>query len=187
MDFFMRVKRNGEKSFTLLETLFAIGLMVSLIATVSTTQGRALYHSNSSRDTIQAIWLAKSVMSSIEYKSKFYSLRHFLFEDPTMFNTKQSFPPELCDASKGCDYTYDYTIKEWKLPIIDLIFSPDGDFSKGKFGAFSGDFKRILVDILGEHILKVAHVEVYRPVGSVRKKIVELAYVLTTQEFLDIK
>ena len=70
------------------------------------------------RKLTQATWLAKSLMSQIEYKANFYPLSEMNLE-----LKEQEFKDDLCpkDSESGCDFKYNLTIKDWKLPLIDII------------------------------------------------------------------
>ena len=179
-------KKTGEKSFTLLETLIALGLMVAVIAEVSTIQGNAINFSNYGRKMTQAAWLAKSVMSTVEYKWQFYDFKEFEID-----KKDETFSPQLCLVEEGesCPYRYNLSIKEWKLPLLDILLgtkSGNSDGDEGEENPISAMIKSQLKEILGDNIIKVAHVEVFWPEGS-RKDKVELAYLLTAQKKLDEK
>src|SRR5438045_2407884 len=101
--------RFSERSFTLLETLVALGLMIFLIVEVSGIQGNAIYFNQYGRHTIQATWLAKRLMSQVEYhwyNRPFKELEQSNEED-------RPFEDEP-------DYSYKVEIKEWKLPLLDM-------------------------------------------------------------------
>ena len=55
--------KDGERSFTLVETIFALGLLVTVILEVSNVQGRSLVLGEYNRKVTQASWLAKAVMA----------------------------------------------------------------------------------------------------------------------------
>ena len=182
----MGVNRNkSEMSFTLLETIIAIGLLVTVVLEVSTVQGNAVNFSTYERKVTQAIWLAKGVMADIEYKSKNFPLQEI--KDTELKD--QEFGEVLCpkEAEFGCDYKYNLTIKNWKLPLVSLLFG-------GLLGGGGGDgededpittmIKGRVKEILGDEVLKVVHVEVTWADG-VRQDSVEMAYLLVNQIKLD--
>ena len=180
--------RQGEKSFTLLETVIALGLMVTIILEVSSVQGGAINFGRFARKVTQATWLAKAVMSEVEYRSKFYPLKE-LKSDATMKNREIS--ESLCpkDPIYDCDFTYTVTIDDFKLPIIDILLGDKSDDSKEDSSGKADDPMASLIrdkvkEILGDDILKLAKVEVFWPEGATRDS-VTLTYLLANQNGLD--
>ena len=167
--------RTGQSSFTLIETVMAVGLMVVIVLEVTAVQGRAISFSEYERKVTQASWLAKAVMGQLEYKWKFYDLKEIKASEK---DTK--FPTELCpdDPRFSCDYRYNITIDKWDLPLIDMAAASIGDET------IAGVIKEQMKNIIGDDVLKVAHVEVTWPEGS-RQNSVDLAYLLTGQQKLD--
>lgn len=157
----------GERSFTLIETIIAIGLLVTFILEISTAQGRALYFSEYQLNVTKATWLAKSVMAKVEYEFIGRDLKELNWSAPG----EQSFK----DLSKDYEgFTYKLSIEEWKLPIIDLLLNgkkggdePAKGGDEGAGGA--GDMiKQQIESVLGDTILKMAHVEVFWREGAVK-------------------
>lgn len=177
----------GERSFTLLETVIALGLMVTIILEVSSVQGNAINFNTYARKATQASWLAKAIMSEIEYKAKFYPLKE-LKTDPTFKDRPIS--ESLCPKGPiyDCDYTYTVTIEDFKLPIIEIMLGSkpkegnDGQESaEDPMASFIQDKVK---EILGEDVMKIAKVEVFWPEGALRSS-VTLTYLLTNQNGLD--
>lgn len=170
-------KSSSELSFTLIETVIALGLLVFVVAQYMTIQGNVAQSGELTRNVTQASWLAKRVMAQVEYYAASkpwtdlkYEAKDVVFED---------FP----------DFKYDIEIKEWKLPILKLLSGGGGEDSDKK----DSDTKKadgppglegILKQVLGDDLLKIAHVTVYWPDGAQRSSI-ELGYLLVNQQKLD--
>lgn len=171
------VSGRGERSFTLIETLIALGLMLFLVMEVGGVHGNALYFNRYGRQVTQGVWLAKRLMSQVEYQ---WTIRPF--KELETANEKErpfeDFP----------DFTYSLEVKEWKLPILDLITGGvgGGDDSDKKKPEGGGDdvMKSAMKNVFGDSILKTAHVEVFWAEGAKRNS-VALTYLLTNQEKLD--
>ena len=54
-------------SFTLIETMVALGLLTVLILQVATVQGQALYISDYGQNLTKSMWLARRMMAQVEY------------------------------------------------------------------------------------------------------------------------
>jgi len=61
-------KRQREGSFTLIETVIALSLITALIIEVASVQGNSIVFSEYSRNVTKATWLARRVMSQVEYQ-----------------------------------------------------------------------------------------------------------------------
>src|SRR3989338_1105830 len=104
-------RKTSQSSFTLLETIIALGLMVVMILEVSTVQGSAISLSQYERKVTQAVWLGKAILGQIEYKWKFYEVKELKEE-----RRGERFDDKLCPRDGfECDFTYDLTVEEWKL------------------------------------------------------------------------
>jgi hypothetical protein len=166
--------RRGEQSFTLIETIIALGLMVSVIVEVSGVQGHAIYFSDFERKVTKASWLAKGVMAKIEYE---WDSRPFS-EMKNLNSTEQEFETDK-------DYTYTVKIDEWKLPLLDLLTGGGGgDKDKDNANPQGDMIKGYIEKIFGDEILKIAHVEVFWADGA-KKDSVALSTLLTNQQKLD--
>ncbi len=178
--------KKGELSFTLLETVIAISLITTVMMQVLGAQGNIVYFSGYSRNVTQGIWLAKRIMAQVEYHASTQELKELetdekdkVFEDPTV-------DPR---------FKYNLSIKEWKFPVLDLLAggSPGGeeegeDSSESKKESSDGDpmVKDLMKQIFGDHIIKIAHVEVTWPEGA-KQNSVTLTYLLANQRKLDEK
>ena len=109
----------SEKSFTLIETVIALGILVTIILEVSSVQGHAVNFSIFEQKVSQATWMAKGLMSQIEYKWRYYPLKEIEID-----KKEQEFDEFLCpkDPDFGCDYKYNLLITKWDLPIVDILF-----------------------------------------------------------------
>lgn len=155
-----------------------------MVAQVSAVQGNAISFSKWERNVSQATWLAKYLLSQVEYKARFYDIK-----DVEIDLTAESFAEEICpkDPNFGCDFTYNLLIEEWKLPLLDLALGKvggDDDSGAEGGGGFLQMAKEQLKKFLGDEILKIAHVEVFWPEGA-RLDSVEIAYLITAQGKLD--
>ena len=99
----------GERSFTLIETVIALGIVTFLIVQVATVQGNAIVFSDYGRHITQGTWLARRVLSQVEYY-----WRSKPFTDLITHVVDQKF--EDFD-----EYSYSLEIKEWKFPLVNLL------------------------------------------------------------------
>lgn len=168
-------RRTGESSFTLIETIIAMSLMVIIILQVTSVNGQAITFSAFGRRVTQASWFAKAIASHLEYKSKLYPLK-----DIRENVKEEKIPQEWCPRIPpfDCDFTYSLTVEEWKIPLIELAAKSMGDKS------MAGMIKDQVKSFLGDELLKVADITVAWKEGS-RKDYVKLAYLITGQFKLD--
>ncbi|MFK7872381.1 MAG: hypothetical protein AB8C84_04315 [Oligoflexales bacterium] len=173
----MRSKNtHSESSFTLLETVIAIGVMVTVILEVAGVHGRAIDFAAYGRRSAEAIYLAKAKMSEIEY-----AWSHLPFSEiKTTTPQEQKFDEVLCSPNPdfGCDYTFVATIQDWKLPLLELFA---GDDASAQMQAVQEQAKKIF----GDSILKIASVEVFWADGGATRDSVVLTTLLTNQKALD--
>lgn len=172
-------RRFGIASFTLLETVVALGLLMSVGLEVMSVQGYAVKFTEFDRKVTQATWLAKGIMAKIEWYEKFYPLKEI--KDPRVVEAK--IPEEMCPQDKmvDCDYKYSVSVVEWKFPFLELFSGMSEGSKNPMFEMIKGKVK----EILGPDILKVARVEVSWPEGS-KKNAVELSYLMTAQRGVDV-
>ena len=178
-------RRAGERSFTLLETMIAMTILVTVMLHVSASQGNMVYNANYARRMTEAMWLARGVMAKVDYYWDYQEFKQL--EQEGKLERAQFKEMELPEDT---DYTYSLKIEEWKFPILELLQS--GGFSTGEGEDKDAEapqespfpIKDILKQILGDHILKVAHVEVFWPEGA-KEHSVTLTYLLTNQRQID--
>lgn len=177
-------KQGLEKclSFTLLETIIAISVMSIFILEVAQIQGGGIYFYEYGRNAVKATWLAKRVMSQIEY--------HWKLKDIKELETETKETPFKDEPL----YKYSITIKEWDLPIFDLL-SKGKDENESSSGtsdnqnpqgslASSSMIKDTFSSIMDNSILKVASVKVSWPEGA-KSNDVSLTLLLPNQKKLD--
>ena len=169
--------KRGERSFTLLETIVALGLMIILVLEVASVQGNAIAFSAWIKRSSEATWLAKRVLSQVEYNASFRPLKEL--ESSSVKDGRFEDMP---------DYSYDLTIQEWKFPLTQLI---TGGFDAGKEGDEEGAdggmgamIKGIMEQVFGDELLKTAHVTVWWPEGAQRGS-TSLTLLLTNQKKID--
>lgn len=170
-------ERRGERSFTLLETIVALGLMVVLILEVSSVQGNAIVFNSYIKRSSEAMWLARRVMAQVEYN---FAIRPLKDLDTAVKDVRiEDFP----------DYSYDLEIKDWKFPLTQLMTGglaggEEEEESEGKDGGMGGMVKQLMEQVFGEELLKTAHVTVYWPSGAQRDS-VSLTLLITNQRKID--
>ena len=171
-------RRKAERSFTLVETAIAIGMLAFAFTMMLTVNGNAITFTDYEKNSSKAVWLAKRVMAQVEY---YWNKREF--DD---LKTKQEGVPFAGDDLEGFEYKLE--IDEWKLPLVDLIAGGgigggEDTESGGGEEEGGGDFIKAAIDqaLDGEPLLKTAYVEVSWPEGAVRNS-VSLTYLLTNQQ-----
>jgi len=170
------MRKHGESSFTLIETIIALGLMVVIVLEVSAVQGNAINFSAFERKVTQATWLAKGLLAHLEDKYRFFELR-----DIKGNIKEEKFPEEMCPTNPifDCDFKYSITYEEWKLPLLELAAAHAGGDK-----SMAGMIKDMMKQYLGDEVLKVANVTVSWAEGS-RKDFVNIPYLMTAQFRLD--
>lgn len=175
-----KARRQREGSFTLIETVIALAIITFLILEVSTVQGNSIVFSDYGRNITQASWLAKRVMSQIEYYAR---TKPF----PDLMTEQKDLKFEDND-----EYTYAVEIKEWKFPFVSLLQSTLGGKGKDEDGepkdpdpGISQMIQTVVDQIFGkEPIFLTAQVNVSWSEGATRNS-TGLTYLLTNQAKLD--
>ena len=168
----------GERSFTLMETIVALGILVTFILEVGRVQGNAVVFTEYGRNVTRAAWLAKAVMAKVEYMWETRQFKDLETDEP---DGKFEEMPE---------FTYKLTIKEWKLPLLDMLGGggdkgKSNDDNDGKSDKKSGDMMSGgIQQILGDEILKIANVEVFWAEGAKRNS-TQITFLLTNQRKVD--
>lgn len=180
-------QRQSEGSFTLIETVIALAIVAFLIVEVAAVQGNSIVFSDYGRNITQASWLARRVMSQVEYfwKSKPFTELETNITDGRFEDNEE--------------YTYTLEIKEWKFPFLQLLQSTlgggggaktEGESSEEKpedpaAGGMGQMLETIVKQVFGsEPIFMTAHVEVSWAEGAARNS-TGLTYLLTNQAKLD--
>ena len=171
-----RAKKPQESSFTLIETVIAIGLMVTVVLEVAGVHGRAIDFSAYGRRSTEAIYLAKAKLSQIENAWSYLPFEELKITTPS----EEKFDESLCSPNPdfGCDYTYVASIQDWKLPLLEMFA---GDEPTPEMQMVQEYAKKIF----GDSILKIARVEVFWPEGGASRGSVALTTLLTNQRAID--
>ena len=183
------VRKSQEFSFTLLEVIIAVGLLTAVVMQVAGGQGSLFEITDYSKKATEATWLAKRIMSEVEYNYAQYDLK----ELETTTSIKEEPFKDINDPD--FDYKYSIDIQEWKLPLIDFIAGGGGKSSEEKEkdkdegraeSSVAGipGLDGIVTQIFDGHMMKTAHVEVSWAEGALRNS-VALTYLLTNQKKLD--
>ncbi len=185
-------KNPRELSFTILETIVAVGLLMAFTLEMAGGQGNVVNKVEYARRSNDAIWLAKRIMAQVEYNYQRFDLKEL---DTTSSIKDQKFQG-IDSENTDFDYTYSVEIKEWKFPLFDFLLK-GGPAQEGEDGEKPSDenpnnnaaggipgLDGILKEIFKGHIMKIAHVEVSWPDGARRDK-VGLTYLLTNTKALD--
>lgn len=179
-------KRHKYSSFTLLETIIAVSVMSIFVLEVAQIQGGGIYFYEYGRNAVKASWLAKRVMSQIEYQWKQKDIKDL--------ETETRETPFKDDP----EFKYSITIKEWELPIFDLLSHKDKDSDSDSSSSSSSSsssenpasslgsssmIKDTFSSIMDGSILKVANVRVSWPEGA-KSNDVSLSLLLPNQKRL---
>ncbi len=181
-------KNPRELSFTIFETIVAVGLLMAFALEMAGGQGNIVNKVDYARRANDAIWLAKRIMAQVEYNYQTMDLKDL----ETTPVKDQKF--ERLDQDPEFDYLYSVEIKEWKFPLFDFLLNggmkdeeAENDPTKEeKEPAAAGipGMDAILDQIFKGHIMKVAYVEVSWPDGA-RRDHVSLTYLLTNNKAMD--
>lgn len=179
------LKQQREASFTLIETVIALSIVVFLMAEVSAVQGNSLVFADYGRNITQATWLARRVLAQVENNWRMKPFKDLMTVTPET---------EFEDFK---EYSYALEIKEWKFPFAKMLQQVLGgeklgageddkkETAKGQDGGFSGMIDTVVKQIFGdEPIFMIARVEVSWPEGA-RRGSTSLTYLLTNQAKLD--
>lgn len=173
----MKNRIKGEESFTLLETIIALGILTVVLLQVGSVQGNALYFAEYSRSATTGIWLAKAKMSQVEYYSETKPWTDLITNSKGEFTDHPGFQWEL-------------KIEDWKLPLEQILTGKGGENSEESSSsenpaAGGVGMEAALSQVFGtESLLRIAQVKVSWPEGAVRND-VSLTYLLTNQAKLD--
>lgn len=158
------------RSFTLIETMVALGLLTVLILQVATVQGQALYFSDYGQNLTKSMWLARRMMAQVEY----YWYNKELKELEGVAVKEKPFEDEA-------GFSYNLSIREWKLPLMNMLTGGGDD---NQPDPTTDLIKQQVKQIFGDHLLKIAHVEVFWGEGAVKES-TALTMLLTNQKQID--
>ena len=177
------IRKRGEKSFSLFETIVALSLIVTVVLQMSSVQGNSISLSLYSRQMNKALWLAQSILAKLEYSSKFYPLKEMKLKIK-----EERFSSFLCSKDEQCPFKYNITTKKWDLPLIELILGGKSPLSSGGEESQPDPMAEMIKSQVKQYfdgeLLNVALVEVYWSEGA-RKNSIEMPYLLTNQLTLD--
>lgn len=163
----------GEHSFSLIETILSMSILATVVLQIGGAQGNLAYLATYSRNMVKATWYAKRIMSNIDSQAGYLPFKSL--DTPL----KKNIP--IKSGKETTEFTYDLEIVEWKFPILDALFQEQG-------GAAGGPNAEVVSNavkqILGDHRLKIARVEVFWPEGAKRNSI-SVAQLLTNQHSLN--
>ncbi len=172
-----KAKKNAsEASFTLFETIIALMIMSTMIIELAGLQGNAIYFSEYGRNMNRAAWLAKRVMSQVEY--------HYRSGKYEQMELEAKAPIPFEDFK---EYSYQLSIQPWKIPFVKMLMGASGsdeqeEDSEGKEkendAGGLGQFEKLADQVLGKDPFKIAHVEVSWAEGAKRNSLT-LTYLLT--------
>lgn len=177
--------RRGERSFSLLETIVAVSLVAILMVEVSGVHGNSIAFNQYGRKVLQASYLAKRIMSQIEYQSTIHSPLKDI-----------AIPEKDKPFEDAPDFSYSVVIEP--LPhAIDLMFKifsggmaggkdkddKDGDDKDGA-SAILEQIKGVINQSVGEDPIWIAKVEVSWAEGA-RKETTSIAMILTDVKKLE--
>lgn len=149
--------------------MVALGLLTVLILQVATVQGQALYFSDYGQNLTKGMWLARRMMAQVEY----YWYNKELKELEGVAVKEKPFEDEP-------GFSYNLTIREWKLPLVNMLSGGDDN----QPDPTTELIKQQIENIFGEHLLKIAHVEVFWGTGAVKES-TDLTLLLTNQKKID--
>lgn len=173
-------QRKSERSFSLVETVVAVSLIAFLMIEVSGVHGNAINFADYSRKALQATYLAKRIMSQVEYQASWRTP----LKDLRTNEKDRAFD----DAP---DFTYSLSIEP--LPnAMDFMFKimsggllgggdkgeDDGDAGKQSIAGMLEQIKGMIETAVGEDPIWVAKVSVSWPEGA-RRSSVDLGMIIT--------
>lgn len=167
------LRRGTERSFTLIETIIALGLLTFLVLEVASVQGNAIFFVEYGRNVVQASALAQRVMSQVEYQWSFRDFKQMEQDGNVKEQAFEDMP----------DFKFSLEIKEWKLPLIDMLAGGKED-EDGKTTGGNPMIKAAAAQVLGSDMLKTVFVEVFWTEGAKRNS-TTLTYLLTNQKKVD--
>ena len=156
-------------------------MLAAVLLNINAIQGYAIYAVEYQENLSKAGWLAKGIMAKVEYEWKTRD-----FEDLEYVGQEKEVDVLGWgrDNQKAFeDFRYAVKIEEWKLPLLNLI---TGTMGGEKEGSQLGDdfITEKIKDVLGDELIKIAHVEVFWPEGA-RRNSTDLTMILTNEKSID--
>lgn len=172
-------ERRGERSFSLLETIVAVSLVAVLMVEVSGVHGNSIAFNEYGRKVLQASYLAKRMMSQVEYQSTVRTpikdlgsleVKDQVFEDAPDFSYSLSLKP--------LPKALDLMIKIFSGGMVGKDDSKDEQDKDNSAGAIIEQMKSVIEQAVGDEPIWLAKVEVTWPEGA-RRGSTQLAMILT--------
>lgn len=162
----------NEKSFSLFETVIAIGMLAVVFLYINGIQGQVVYSLEYGQNLSRGLWLARGILARIDYE---WATRDLSELDMSIKESKITDDFWGEDAGKTyMEFTYRLDISEWKLPIQE-IFDMGGSGEGGE---------GMIEQVFGGHMMKIAEVEVFWPEGA-RRASTQLSLLLVNQRAVD--
>lgn len=167
-----------ERSFSLFETVIAVGMLAVVFLYVSGIQGQVIYSLEYGQKLSQALWIARGVLSQVEHE---WDVKDFSEMQRSVKDKKVAADDFGASADKTLsEFSYTLNIEEWQLPLLSFL---TGEESSG--GGSSGNLIAEQINaIFGGHMMKMAHVEVFWPEGAQRAS-TSLSMLLVNQKAVD--
>ena len=123
----------GQQSFSLFETVIAIGMLATILLNVNGIQGQAVYSVEYQENLSKAVWLAKGIMAKVDYEWNTREFKELEYQSQEQSISDITWGSGTSKALEG--FTYKVTIEEWKLPIIKLLTGSMGGEKKRQLQA----------------------------------------------------
>lgn len=176
----------GEESFSLFETMIALGMLAVVMLQVTAIQGQTVYSLEYSQKHSKAMWLGKGIAAKLQYEwaTRDFSELEIQLKDQRVTDGFMGPGAEKIFAS----FSYDIISTEWKLPILAFL-SGQKPTSDGSDVVSADDQNQSIVTqqlkaIFNDHIMKIATIEVFWPEGA-RKSSTSISMLLVNQKAVD--
>ena len=184
--FFGVKKKRSEASLSIIETVFALGLLAAVLLEVVGIQGKSISFSEFLANSNRATWLGKAIFAKLEWGHRFYPISELILTTPLK---DQKFDELLCPkGAKGCPFTYGLEVEPWKFPLVSFLskmLSESADPAlAGVAAGMKDQLEGILKQQIGDTPFVVSRVTVGWALGGKREE-VSLIMLLTDQRKLD--
>lgn len=173
-----RRARPSERSFTLVETVVAVSLIAYLMLEVSGVHGNAINFADYGRKSMQAIFLAKRLMSQVEYQaSQRTPLKELAInEKDRSFDDAPDFQYSM--TVEPLPNSLELMLKVVSGGLIGEVGKGEESGEKNDVGAMLEQVKTMIEAAVGEEPIWLANVSVSWAEGA-RRPSVDLAMVIT--------
>ena len=172
---------HGDHSFSLFETMIAIGMLAVVMLQVTSIQGQVVYSLEYGQNLSRGVWLAKGIMAKLEYEWATRSFSELELNLVDQLINDSLWGEEAAKIYR--DFSYNITSQEWKLPILSFLTGDNSAALSADDGS-SSLIAEQLKAIFGDHVMKIATVEVFWPEGA-RRASTTLSMLLVNQQALD--